>query len=216
LSHSSIFWRTVQSKLRWPAETLLGRALERRWRTWCFAGLAAPRAVRRPPRRLGVYAGPFPTASSHEPLVPSRARLLGRRVICAAPYSSALRCPTVHRQSRAHASQDGRRTVALKPTSRRCALPLNVAHRPAPRRPQHTLVALPVRPTEVPLLRPVRRRPAPLAAPLDPTTYRCRLCSFPNREAAGTGPAAAVFPGRRRPAKYRRPSADPRPQIGCG
>jgi hypothetical protein len=75
------------------------------------------------------------------------------------PRRTAAECPAVRRRSRAHASQDGRRTAALKPSVPSLRLPIKVAHRPAPCRPQHTPAALPVHPTEVPLLRPFRRNP---------------------------------------------------------
>jgi hypothetical protein len=182
---------------------------------------ALPVWLRRAPRsesraRLDVRAGSLPTTSRSGPLVPFAPATLGTRAASSYRVVPAPRCPVESRRSRAHARRDGRRTAALKPVSRCCALPLKVAHRPALRRPQHTPVALPVRPNEMPLLRPVRHRPAPSRSPLDPTTYRCRPCLFPDRRSAGAQLAATVLPGRRRPANYRRPSAHPRPQIGCG
>jgi hypothetical protein len=105
LSHSSTFWRKSRSTECWPAETQHGRALERRRHAGRSAGLAAPRDVNRPPRRLGVCAGPFPTTSSHKPPIPSRARLLGRCVVRVAPYSSTSSCPAVCRRFPVHASR---------------------------------------------------------------------------------------------------------------
>jgi hypothetical protein len=64
------------------------------------------------------------------------------------------------------------RTAALKPASRRCALPLKAAHRPARARPQHTPAVLPMRPLpRSPLLRSFRRsQPPPRSStrPLQP------------------------------------------------
>jgi hypothetical protein len=75
LSHSSTFWRKSQSTEGWPAKMQLDRALECRRRARSPAGLAC--AARKAPRRLGVRAGPVPTASRHEPPVPLHAGILG-------------------------------------------------------------------------------------------------------------------------------------------
>jgi hypothetical protein len=95
-------------------------------------------------------------------------------------------------------------------------LPIKVAQRLGPHRPQLMPAALPARPTEEPLLRPVRRRPTPLAAPLDPTTYWCCPCSFLDRKFAGAEPAAAVLTVRHRPTSCRLFPTHLRPQIDSG
>jgi hypothetical protein len=52
-----------------------------------------------------------------------------------------------------------------------------------------------------------------LAAPLDPTAYRCRPCLFPDRRSTGAQLAATVLTVRRRPADYRRSPTHLRLQI---
>jgi hypothetical protein len=54
--------------------------------------------------------------------------------------------PVVRSRPCAHAKRGGRRTAALKPASRRCALPIKAAHRPARARPQHAPAVLPCAP----------------------------------------------------------------------
>jgi hypothetical protein len=67
VSHSSTFWRTVQSKSRWPAETLLGRALERCRRAGHRAASASMQD-RAPLSRATSHRFPFaPVAWEREP-----------------------------------------------------------------------------------------------------------------------------------------------------
>jgi hypothetical protein len=111
--------------------------------------------------------------------------------------------PTVRHRFSPHASRHRSPYRGIEAGIPSPRLPIKVAQQPGPHSPQLMPAALPVRPSEEPVLRLVRRQPTPLVAPLDLTTYRCCPCSFPNRKLSRAKAAAAVLTVRCRPASCR-------------
>jgi hypothetical protein len=166
LPHSSTFWRSTESKSRWPAGEQHGRALERRWRAGCSTGLgcAARRAQGAAPASASVRARSPPPRGQGR-WSPSRLPSLERERIFVPRCTTAAHCPAVRRPTPAARAYRGRRRAGeLRRRVPSLRFPIKAAHRSALHRPQHTPAALPARPTEEPLFRPVRRRPTPLAA----------------------------------------------------
>jgi hypothetical protein len=167
-------------------------------------------------------------ASSREPPVPLRANRLGTRAAITTSYRVVRRTayrPAVRRPLPCHArlprsaSYCAVKAHVLRVEDRgsgrlfRPLLPLRRPAQPAARCRPDAVAALVV-PRRALVLRAYHHRPSLLAVPHSLHHLTAPPAPLPGRSAAGQKAAAAVLPGRRRPAAHRRSPTYLRPQIG--
>jgi hypothetical protein len=99
------------------------------------------------------------------------------------PRRTTLSYPAVRHRFSPHASRRRSLYHGIEAGVPSPCLPIKVTQRPEPQRPQLMPAALPVRPTEEPLLRPVCCRPAPSRSPLRPYSLPVPPLPLPRPEA---------------------------------